>query len=48
MREIVSLQLGQLSNYTATHFWNAQVTFFTNARLAIANRNTGVIFYILG
>jgi hypothetical protein len=25
MREIVSLQLGQLSNYTATHFWNAQV-----------------------
>lgn len=25
MREIVTLQLGQLSNYTATHFWNAQV-----------------------
>lgn len=25
MREIISLQLGQLSNYTATHFWNAQV-----------------------
>ncbi|KAF7538318.1 hypothetical protein G7Z17_g12668 [Cylindrodendrum hubeiense] len=25
MREIITLQLGQLSNYTATHFWNTQV-----------------------
>ncbi|RSL59135.1 DML1-like protein [Fusarium duplospermum] len=29
MREIISLQLGQLSNYTATHFWNAQESYFT-------------------
>ncbi|RGP69748.1 dml1 [Fusarium longipes] len=29
MREIVTLQLGQLSNYTATHFWNAQESYFT-------------------
>ncbi|KAM5382602.1 hypothetical protein ACJZ2D_002392 [Fusarium nematophilum] len=29
MREILSLQLGQLSNYAATHFWNAQESYFT-------------------
>ena len=29
MREIVTLQLGHLSNYVATHFWNAQVTTTT-------------------
>ncbi|KAF4989165.1 hypothetical protein FGRMN_9308 [Fusarium graminum] len=29
MREIISLQLGELSNYTATHFWNAQESYFT-------------------
>lgn len=27
MHEIVTLQLGQKSNYLATHFWNAQVLF---------------------
>ncbi|KAH8169531.1 tubulin domain-containing protein [Sarocladium implicatum] len=31
MREIVSLQLGNLSNYNATHFWNAQESYFTYA-----------------
>ncbi|OAA44896.1 Tubulin FtsZ [Metarhizium rileyi] len=31
MREIVTLQLGSLSNYTATHFWNAQESYFTYA-----------------
>jgi hypothetical protein len=25
MHEIITLQLGQRSNYLATHFWNAQV-----------------------
>ena len=25
MHEIITLQLGQQSNYLATHFWNAQV-----------------------
>lgn len=25
MKEILTLQLGQLSNYAATHFWNTQV-----------------------
>lgn len=25
MREVVTLQLGHLSNFVATHFWNAQV-----------------------
>ena len=31
MREIVTLQLGQRSNYLATHFWNAQESYFTYA-----------------
>lgn len=26
VREIVTLQLGELSNYVATHFWNTQVS----------------------
>jgi hypothetical protein len=25
MREIITLQLGSLSNHVGTHFWNAQV-----------------------
>lgn len=29
MREIITLQLGHLSNYTATHFWNTQESYFT-------------------
>ncbi len=29
MHEIITLQLGNLSNYTATHFWNAQESYFT-------------------
>ncbi|PHH75220.1 hypothetical protein CDD83_4434 [Cordyceps sp. RAO-2017] len=29
MREVITLQLGNLSNYTATHFWNAQDSYFT-------------------
>ncbi|KAL6894935.1 tubulin domain-containing protein [Trichoderma evansii] len=29
MREIVTLQLGSLSNYVATHFWNTQESYFT-------------------
>ncbi|KAI1465014.1 tubulin nucleotide-binding domain-like protein [Daldinia caldariorum] len=29
MREIVTLQLGQQSNYLATHFWNVQESYFT-------------------
>lgn len=29
MREIITLQLGNLSNYTATHFWNVQESYFT-------------------
>lgn len=31
MREIVTLQLGNLSNYVATHFWNTQESYFTYA-----------------
>lgn len=31
MREILTLQLGHLGNYTATHFWNAQESYFTYA-----------------
>jgi len=27
MHEIITLQLGQFSNYLATHFWNLQVSF---------------------
>ena len=26
MHEIITLQLGQRSNYLATHFWNTQVS----------------------
>ena len=29
MHEIVTLQLGQKSNYLATHFWNVQESYFT-------------------
>ncbi|KAJ4116209.1 mtDNA inheritance, partitioning of the mitochondrial organelle [Fusarium equiseti] len=29
MREIVTLQLGELSNYAAAHFWNTQESYFT-------------------
>ncbi|KAI2630471.1 tubulin domain-containing protein [Xylaria nigripes] len=29
MREIITLQLGQKSNYVATHFWNTQESYFT-------------------
>ncbi|KAF9875657.1 misato Segment II myosin-like domain-containing protein [Colletotrichum karsti] len=29
MHEIITLQLGQLSNYAATHFWNIQESYFT-------------------
>ncbi|KAI6371643.1 hypothetical protein MCOR25_003925 [Pyricularia grisea] len=29
MHEIITLQLGQPSNYLATHFWNAQESYFT-------------------
>ncbi|KAK2839220.1 hypothetical protein FQN49_006358 [Arthroderma sp. PD_2] len=29
MHEIITLQLGQRSNYVATHFWNAQESYFT-------------------
>ncbi|RCH82943.1 Protein dml1 [Rhizopus azygosporus] len=28
MREIITLQLGSLSNYVGTHFWNAQEEYF--------------------
>lgn len=47
MREIVSLQLGQLGNYTATHFWNTQVASLTCVHLTIINKCIGVILYIL-
>ncbi|EEP82223.1 conserved hypothetical protein [Uncinocarpus reesii 1704] len=29
MHEIITLQLGQRSNYLATHFWNVQESYFT-------------------
>ncbi|KAB8296846.1 hypothetical protein EYC80_002257 [Monilinia laxa] len=29
MHEVITLQLGQKSNYLATHFWNAQESYFT-------------------
>ncbi|KAI2470565.1 tubulin nucleotide-binding domain-like protein [Annulohypoxylon bovei var. microspora] len=31
MREIITLQLGQQSNYLANHFWNTQESYFTYA-----------------
>ncbi|KAI3397013.1 hypothetical protein diail_11340 [Diaporthe ilicicola] len=31
MHEVITLQLGQQSNYLATHFWNAQESYFTYA-----------------
>ncbi|KAH8909753.1 tubulin nucleotide-binding domain-like protein [Coniochaeta sp. PMI_546] len=31
MHEIITVQLGQQSNYLATHFWNAQESYFTYA-----------------
>jgi len=29
MREVITLQFGQQSNYVATHFWNTQESYFT-------------------
>ncbi|KAI1505484.1 tubulin domain-containing protein [Biscogniauxia marginata] len=29
MREVITLQLGQQSNYVGAHFWNAQESYFT-------------------
>ena len=29
MHEIVTLQIGNQANYLATHFWNAQESYFT-------------------
>lgn len=31
MHEIITLQLGQRSNYLATHFWNLQVVIDVSA-----------------
>jgi hypothetical protein len=30
VREIVTVQLGELSNYVATHFWNTQVRIWNS------------------
>ncbi|PVH86802.1 tubulin nucleotide-binding domain-like protein [Cadophora sp. DSE1049] len=32
MHEIITLQLGQKSNYLATHFWNTQESYFTYSK----------------
>lgn len=32
MHEIITLQLGQQSNYLATHFWNTQVCSLARGR----------------
>ena len=29
MREILYIQAGPLANYTGTHFWNTQESYFT-------------------
>jgi hypothetical protein len=29
MREILYIQAGTLANYTGTHFWNTQESYFT-------------------
>lgn len=29
MREILYIQAGSLANYTGTHFWNTQESYFT-------------------
>lgn len=48
MREIVTLQLGQLSNYTATHFWNAQVFNYSIPKLDVLQlTRSGILLYIL-
>lgn len=58
MREVVTLQLGHLSNYTATHFWNTQVNIPTVPLDSIAHTPapqsestdpaTGVLLHLLG
>ena len=48
MREIVTLQLGHLSNYAATHFWNAQVTLpLSLLGHSLLKKHTGVLLHIL-
>lgn len=29
MKEIIYIQAGSLANYTGTHFWNTQESYFT-------------------
>lgn len=42
MHEIITLQLGQRSNYVATHFWNTQVrarSYFLNNTNALSQES---------
>jgi hypothetical protein len=49
MHEIITLQLGQRSNYLATHFWNTQVRKESSRKIREPqlNPNQGVLFHLL-
>ncbi|KAI9665267.1 MAG: mtDNA inheritance, partitioning of the mitochondrial organelle [Trizodia sp. TS-e1964] len=44
MHEIITLQLGQRSNYVATHFWNIQESYFTYSTTEVSLLNHDVHF----
>ncbi|WEW54798.1 mtDNA inheritance, partitioning of the mitochondrial organelle [Emydomyces testavorans] len=44
MHEIITLQLGQRSNYLATHFWNVQESYFTYSENEISPVDHDVSF----
>lgn len=48
MHEILTLQLGQRSNYLATHFWNTQVCLASGKSDLSVNAAAGILFYVLG
>lgn len=47
MHEILTLQLGNLANHVATHFWNTQVPLIVLMSTITFNVALGVVFHIL-
>lgn len=48
MHEIITVQLGQQSNYLATHFWNTQVGYkmLCLILVPISNFKSGIILHL--
>jgi hypothetical protein len=46
MHEILTLQLGNLANHVATHFWNTQVPLIVLLFILSFDLALGVVFHI--